>query len=129
MLQNRYSRAQGSVRGSYLIALGVLGAGLVLTALCYVLTFKYQADTRRARFSLYATEVATSLEGRFAQYLGVLDSSAGLFTGAAPVRRADWQGFADTIALDTKYPGISSLQYLTYVPRAALPGFVAATRA
>ena len=129
MLQNRYSRAQGSVRGSYLIALGVLGAGLALTLLSYVFTFKYQADTRRARFNLYATEVAGSLEGRFGQYLGVLDSATGLFAGSAPVRRADWQGFSDAIALDTKYPGISSLQYLTYVPRARLSDFIAATRA
>ncbi len=129
MLQNRYSRAQGSVRGSYLIALGVLGAGLALTVVSYVFTFKYQADTRRARFTLYATEVAASLEARFGQYLGVLDSSAGLFTSSSPVQRADWQRFSDAIALETKYPGISSLQYLTYVPRPALPGFIAATRA
>ena len=129
MLQYRYSRAQGSVRGSYLIALGILGTGLVLTALSYVLTFKYQADSRRTRFNLYATEVASSLEARFNQYLGVLDSSAALFTTSDPVRRADWQSFSDAIALESKYPGISSLQYLSYVPRASLPHFLAATRA
>ena len=129
MPQNRNSRAQGSVRGSYLIALGVLGAGLVLTLVSYVFTFRYQAESRRARFNLYATEVAASLEGRFGQYLGVLDSSAGLFTGTAPVRRADWQAFSEAISLGQKYPGISSLQYLTYVTRASLPAFVAATRA
>jgi diguanylate cyclase (GGDEF)-like protein/PAS domain S-box-containing protein len=125
----RASRSLGSVRGSYLIALAVLAAGLVLTAAAYVVTFKYQSDSRHARFNLYATQVAITLEARFDQYVAVLDSSAGLFAGSATVHRADWQSFADAIELQTKYPGISSLQYLNYVRKPDLARFLVATRA
>ncbi len=124
----RASRSLGSVRGSYLIALAVLAAGLALTAIAYVVTFKYQSDSRHARFKLYATQVSITLEARFDQYVAVLDSSAGLFTRSAAVQRADWENFADAIALEAKYPGISSLQYLSYVKRKDLQSFVAATR-
>ena len=125
----RAARSLGSVRGSYLVALAVLAIGVAFTAIGYVITFKYQSDSRHTRFSLYATQVANNLESRFQQYLAVLDSSAGLFTSAAGVRRADWLAFADTIDLQSKYPGIYSLQYLSYVPREELTRFIAANRA
>ena len=124
----RAARSLGSVRGSYLVALAVLAIGVAFTAIAYTITFKYQSDSRHARFSLYATQVANNLEARFDQYLAVLDSSAGLFTSAAGVRRSDWLGFADAIGLQAKYPAISSLQYLSYVPRDELARFTAATR-
>ncbi|HEX7965886.1 MAG TPA: EAL domain-containing protein [Gammaproteobacteria bacterium] len=122
-------RSLGSVRGSYLVALAVLATGFALTAIAYVITFKYQSESRHARFSLYATQVAITLEARFDQYVAVLDSSAGLFAGSTRVGRADWEGFAETVALQAKYPGISSLQYLSYVTRQDAARFVAATRA
>ncbi|HSN18487.1 MAG TPA: EAL domain-containing protein [Gammaproteobacteria bacterium] len=123
------ARSLGSVRGSYLVALAVLAVGVALTVIAYTATFQYQSDTRHTRFSLYATQVANNLEGRFEQYLAVLDASAGLFTSAAGVHRSDWLGFADTIGLQAKYPGIYSLQYLDYVPGEQLARFLAATRA
>jgi len=125
----RAARSLCSVRGSYLVALAVLAVGVVLTAIVYVITFKYQSESRHARFSLYATQVANNLEARFDQYVAVLDSSAGLFTSSSGVHRADWEGFADAIGLKAKYPGISSLQYLSFVPREELNRFVDATRA
>ena len=125
----RAARSLGSVRGSYLVALAVLAIGMAFTAIAYTITFKYQSDSRHARFSLYATQVANNLEARIQQYLAVLDSSAGLFSGSAGVRRTDWLGFAVTIGLQPKYPAISSLQYLSYVPRGELSRFTAASRA
>src|SRR5215469_6919026 len=102
----RPGKALGSVRGSYLVALGVLAAGLTLTALTYRITRGNEAAARQARFTQYATQVANTVNARFAQYLSVLDSSAGLFVAAQRVRRADWQKFADTIGLLRQYPGI-----------------------
>src|SRR5579859_4039783 len=125
----RAARSLGSVRGSYLVALAVLAIGVAFTAIAYTITFKYQSDSRHMRFSLYATQVANNLEARVQQYLAVLDSSAGLFTGSAGLRRSDWLGFAEAIGLQPKYPAISSLQYLSYVPRGELSRFTAATRA
>src|SRR5262249_39519653 len=114
------ARSLGSVRGSYLVALAVLAIGRGFTGNRYAVTLKYQSDSRHARFTLYATQVANNLEARFEQYLAVLDSSAGLFTSAAGVHRDDWLGFADAVGLQSKYPAISSLQYLSYVQRDAL---------
>src|SRR5579859_5213201 len=125
----RAARSLGSVRGSYLVALAVLAIGVAFTAIAYTVTFKYQSDSRHMRFSLYATQVANNLDARFEQYLAVLDSSAGLFTSAAGVHRADWVGFADAIGLQSKYPAIYSLQYLSHVPRDGLERFLAVNRA
>ncbi|HEY1991424.1 MAG TPA: diguanylate cyclase, partial [Gammaproteobacteria bacterium] len=129
MGQQRAARSLGSVRGSYLVALAVLAIGVAFTAIAYVVTFKYQSDSRHTRFSLYATQVANNLDARFEQYLAVLDSSAGLYTSAAGVHRADWVGFADVIGLQSKYPAIYSLQYLSYVPRDELGRYIVANRA
>ena len=125
----RPGRALGSVRGSYLVALAVLAAGLALTALSYRVIRSNEAAARQARFTQYATQAENTLGARFAQYLSVLDSSAGLFAVSGKVKRADWRSFADAISLQGKYPGIASLVYLSYVPGADLEHFLAETRA
>ena len=125
----RAGRALGSVRGSYLVALMVLVAGLSFTAVSYRITRSNEAEARQARFTLYATQVANTVSARIAQYLTVLDSSAGLFVASGKVRRADWRAFSNTLALSSKYPGISNLQFLAYVPNGDLAQFLADTRA
>ena len=125
----RAGKALGSVRGSYLVALAVLAAGLTFTAISYRITRGNEAAARQARFTLYATQVVNTINARFTQYLALLDSSTGLFVVAGDVKRADWRTFSDALSLPSKYPGISSLQYLAYVPNARLQSFLAATRA
>lgn len=125
----RSRRTLGSVRGSYLIALAALAAGLTLTAVSYRITRSNEGAARQARFTQYAAQAASTINARFSQYLSVLDSSAGLFAASAKVRRADWTVFARAVSLEEKYPGISSLQYLSYVPDDELADFLAATRA
>ncbi|HLW73618.1 MAG TPA: CHASE domain-containing protein, partial [Gammaproteobacteria bacterium] len=125
----RPSRSLGSVRGSYLVALLVLLAGLVLTGITYRVTLTNQTAAREARFTQYAGQVTNTIHARFAQYLAVLDASAGLFFASAKVTRAGWQQFADTIDLKSNYPGISTLQYLSFVRQQELAAFLSATRA
>ena len=129
MGRSRPGRALGSVRGSYLIALAVLATGLALTAVSYRIARANEAVARQARFTQYAAQTANTVEARFAQYLSVLDSSAGLFAAERRVSRGDWRAFGEAIALRSNYPGISNLQYLSYVPAADLSRFLAATRA
>ena len=45
------ARSLGSVRGSYLVALVVLVAGLTFTAVTYRITRSTEAAARQARFS------------------------------------------------------------------------------
>ena len=125
----RAGRALGSVRGSYLIALAVLAAGLTFTAVSYRITRGNEAAARQARFTLYATQVANTIDARFAQYLALLDSSAGLFVASRDVGRQEWRAFSDSLSLASKYPGISSLEFLSYVPNERLASFLAAIRA
>ncbi|HET7174868.1 MAG TPA: EAL domain-containing protein [Gammaproteobacteria bacterium] len=125
----RSRRTLGSVRGSYLIALAALAAGLTLTAVTYRITHDNEVAARQARFTLYASQVADTVNARFAQYLSVLDSGAGLFAASGRVHRADWKKFADTIGLQDKYPGISSLEYLAYVRDEDVRRFITETRA
>ena len=125
----RAGRARGSVRGSYLVALAVLAAGLTFTAVTYRITRSNEVAARQARFASYASQVVNTIDARVAQYLALLDSSAGLFVASGNVRRADWKAFSDSLALTSKYPGISSLQFLAYVPKDRMDAFLAATRA
>ena len=125
----RAGKALGSVRGSYLVALAVLAAGLTFTAVSYRITRNNEAAARQARFTLYATQVVNTINARFTQYLALLDSSTGLFAVSGDVKRADWRTFSDALSLTSKYPGISSLQYLAYIPKDRLSAFLAATRA
>jgi len=125
----RSSRSLGSVRGSYLVALGVLVAGLVLAYVTYRVTLVNEGAAHEARFVRYAGQATNTLQARFNQYLAVLDASAGLFSSGGKVTRAGWQAFADTLALKSNYPGVSTLQFISYVRREDLEAFLAATRA
>ena len=130
MVIRRAGRSLGSVRGSYLVALVVLVIAVSITAAVYRFTLNIEATAHQARFTLYAEEVANTINARFARYEAVLDAGAGLFASSdGKVTRRGWQQFNDAIAIDSKYPGISSFQYLSYVPKAELPVFLAATRA
>ena len=60
----RPGRALGSVRGSYLVALAVLAAGLALTALSYRVIRSNEAAARQARFTQYATQAENTLGDR-----------------------------------------------------------------
>ena len=129
MVNPRPGRLLGSMRGSYLVALLVLVAGLVLTYVTYRVTLANETAAREARFTQYAGQVANTIHARFAQYQSVLDASAGLFVSSPKVTRAGWQHFADTIDLKANYPGISTLQYISYVKQQDLAAFLAETRA
>jgi diguanylate cyclase (GGDEF)-like protein/PAS domain S-box-containing protein len=124
----RSRRSLGSVRGSYSVALAVLAAGLVMTYVTYRVTLANEAAAREARFVSYSQQVTNTLHARFAQYQAVLDASAGLFQASDHVTRADWQAFADSLNLAANYPGVSTLQYVSYVRQPDLAGFLAATR-
>ena len=126
----RAGRSLGSVRGSYLVALAVLASTLLLTFIIYRVTLNNEAAAHQARFVSYAEEVANTISARFARYEAVLDAGAGLFVSdSGRISRDSWQQFNDAIDLEAKYPGIYSFQYLSYVPRAALPRFLGQTRA
>ncbi|MFI4968375.1 MAG: EAL domain-containing protein [Gammaproteobacteria bacterium] len=126
----RAGRTLGSVRGSYLVALAVLASALLLTAVLYRVTLNSEAGAHQARFTLYAEEVANTLNARFSRYQAILDASAGLYvSNDGHVSRAHWLSYADTIALKQQYPGIESLDYLSYVRAAEVKPFLAAVRA
>jgi diguanylate cyclase (GGDEF)-like protein/PAS domain S-box-containing protein len=126
----RAGRTLGSVRGSYLVALAVLASALLLTFVTYRVTLNNEAAAHQARFTSYAEEVANTINARFARYEAVLDAGAGLFVSEdGRITRQSWQEFNDTIDIDSKYPGITSFQYLSYVPASQVPRFLAQTRA
>ena len=129
MAIHRTQRSFGSVRGSYLVALLVLAAGLVFTYLTYRFTLLNEGAASEARFAQASEQLASTLAARFSQYQTVLDASAGLFYTGGEVTRRGWQAFADTLQLKDDYPGISTLQFLSYVEAANLSKFLAATRA
>jgi diguanylate cyclase (GGDEF)-like protein/PAS domain S-box-containing protein len=126
----RAGRSLGSVRGSYLVALAVLASTLLLTFVIYRVTLDNEAVAHQARFTSYAEEVANTINARFARYEAVLDAGAGLFvSNDGRISRKAWEQFNDAIQVESKYPGISSFQYLAYVPGSQLGRFLTTTRA
>src|SRR6185437_15410459 len=105
-------------------------SALLLTFVIYRVTLNNEAAAQQARFTVYAEEVANTLNARFSRYQAILDASAGLFVSSdGKVDRARWLSFADTIQLKDQYPGIESLDYLAYVSTPQLGAFTAAVRA
>lgn len=129
MVLHRTQRSLGSVRGSYLVALLVLAAGLMFTYATYRFTLLNQSAAHEARFAQSSEQMASNLQARFSQYQAVLDASAGLFSTGERVTRRAWQSFTDALDLRANYPGVSTLQFITYVKRQDLARFLAATRA
>jgi len=106
------------------ILVGLAGMlALALTLAAWQAVRQQEADDARVRFELRVEEMVDALRGRMLDYEQVLRGVAGLFV----VRRVDaatWRTYADTLQLQTSYPGMQALGFAQRRDKSAVVRFV-----
>ncbi len=107
----------------------VLACGLAFAAGSTYFFHAQVLEETRARFAIHAIGVSRDLESRFRAYEDVLYALRGLFDAAEQVRREDFHEFAEALALQKRYPGLTNIHFALRVSSGQKQGFERATRA
>ena len=101
-------------------ALGILLAGLALTALT-ARQEKLGADEHvRQAFGYICSEVELRVVGRLREHMQILRSGAAFFADDNEVAREEWHEYAERQKLDQNLPGIQGIGFAQLVPREQL---------
>lgn len=122
----RLSRAR---LGAYAMSVTVLLLGFAASYGAWRFTAHQALQRREAAFRHYVEQAQATVTARFAAYSTVVRAARGLFASAPKVNREAWRAFSRTLELPNRYPGISGLYYIAYVPEAARASFLSVTRA
>ncbi len=108
---------------------GVLAVSLLVTL---VVCFYIATTTRQAQqeqFENLVMQSRSAIDARLQTYIATLRAGAALFTASDHVTRAEFQRFADSLDLQTLYPGIQGIGYTVRVPAGEVEQFTATVRA
>ncbi|MEI8241931.1 MAG: CHASE domain-containing protein [bacterium] len=123
-VSTRRRQAVRSRRG----ALGLLIAGLVITALAsFHSKAQVEADVQR-EFDFICNEIRINIESRLLACAEILHSGAAVFDAAKTVDREVWRDFAQSLHLERRLPGIQGLGFAQLIPRAQLAAHVQTIR-
>ncbi|MGZ8321056.1 MAG: CHASE domain-containing protein, partial [Telluria sp.] len=112
----------------------LLGAGLTLSVIVGILLYlgarKTVDDAARQRFESVAYSAQYSVAARIAAYTEVVHAMVALFsTHEAPLTRAQFRRYVETLDIPRHFPAIEGVNYAVHVPHARRDAFIAAVRA
>jgi len=80
-------------------------------------------------FNEEVERIRGALSERMQIYEDVLHGAAGLFAASSSVERGEWRAYLQSVSVEERFPGIDSVGFLDFVPRAELPAFLRTARA
>ena len=102
-------------RSRFALPLLVFLAGTVLSAVLAVAAHREIMRAAQERFEATATELARKVEGRFDDYVAILEGIRARFS-APGLTRAEFRDYVAGLNLANKYPGYQVVNYAPYVP-------------
>jgi signal transduction histidine kinase/integral membrane sensor domain MASE1 len=114
--------------GSLLLPGTVLVAGWVLSGWLYASLDRDRVDYDEARFDKMVNSVESRMHSRLANYEDVLRGGAGFIAASDHLDPQSWHSYVDRLGLLTRYPGITAVEFIRWVPDAQLENFVAERR-
>jgi signal transduction histidine kinase len=100
------------------MAFGVLVLGLISTGFAWHHTSQYVEREAQLKFDYQAEDAKNSLNNRLQIYIDTLQATKGLFAASGNVNRTEWKAFVESLNLQKRYPGITALGFIRYVPQA-----------
>ncbi|MFM2120495.1 MAG: hypothetical protein RL722_1963 [Pseudomonadota bacterium] len=113
----------------WLVALLVLGLGMLLTWSQAWQTETREAGRQRAELERTAAEVASGLQRRLDANAEILRGVAGLFAASDDVSRSEFRDYLAGLGLDREHPGIQGVGFAQVVPAGELRRHESALRA
>jgi diguanylate cyclase (GGDEF)-like protein/PAS domain S-box-containing protein len=105
----------------------VFAAGTALSILLGVTAHSEIMRAAQQRFDAGAAELARKVEGRFDDYVAILEGIRARFNGPRVTRR-DFQNYVSGLNLARKYPGFQAVNYAPYVSAPDKSAFEEAVR-
>jgi len=100
----------------------VLGMALTLAISRYV--SNQEVVNQEKDFSRINWEIVEAIRKRVQIYIEALHAGKALFDSSESVSRYDWNKFYNSLAVDLRYPGIQSYQFVRYVPHSQKAHFI-----
>jgi signal transduction histidine kinase/integral membrane sensor domain MASE1 len=114
--------------GSLLLPGSVLVAGWVLSGWLYASLDRDRVNYDEARFDKLVNSVESRMHSRLANYEDVLRGAAGFIAASDHLDPQNWHSYVDRLGLLDRYPGITAVEFIRWVPGAQLENFVAERR-
>ncbi|PND39909.1 hypothetical protein C1O66_00390 [Paucibacter aquatile] len=118
----------GGPRAS-LAALGLLLAGLALTAVLSMGSAEQAERDALAQFDRLAGRIEREIERRLLQPIYGLKGARGVYAASDEVSRIDFRNYVDSRQLAQEFPGIRGFGFIERVPRPHLDRFLVQARA
>lgn len=116
------------LRNSWLAWL-LLVVAIALTVVSWQFSIRLVDDRTEARFRTQSLQLKTAIEERLLNYEQVLAGSAGLFSVAGEVSRAQWQEYIHKVDINRYYPGIQAIGYVERIEVRDMADHIASVRA
>jgi diguanylate cyclase (GGDEF)-like protein/PAS domain S-box-containing protein len=114
-------------RSRYALPLLVFVAGTALSAVLGMTAHREIMRAAQERFDASAIELARKVEGRFDDYVAILEGIRARFNGP-PVTRREFHDYVSGLDLVRKYPGFQVMNYVPHVPGQSRIAFEEAVR-
>jgi CHASE1-domain containing sensor protein len=103
----------------------VISLSLVITVAAWQLVERRAAD----RFARYTSQVIELVTERMGKYEDALWGGVSvIYAKGGDIDHPDWKIYADSLRIDSKYPGINGIGVIHYVAPGALDGYLRAQR-
>lgn len=110
------------------LSLGVLLAGIAITAAVYLISVDLIQREARLRFSADTADIQQKIGTRVRLYSDVLVTMQALFSASDDISRTEFRDFVNGLNLPDRYPGFQTLNYAAYVRDEDVAEFIALQR-
>ncbi|MDP3454034.1 CHASE domain-containing protein [Methyloversatilis sp.] len=125
-----FSSPASGLRSSTLTVLLLTGiTGATLSWMAWQTLHTQEQAQAQTRFDRSAAEAERALTEAMADYEQLLWAGAALFSASSDVTREDWRAFADSVQLDTRFPGLKGFGFAQMLTPAERVAHEAALRA
>lgn len=111
------------------IAIAVMLLPLILTAIATETAYIKVSQDQEYHFNELARNLQDSIAKRLNTYEELLRGGLGLFNASESVTREQWSYYVKSVNIETRYPGIFGLGFITYVTNHDKEQFLLKTRA
>jgi len=100
--------------------LGLLSAGLIVTALAFRYTRTKEKDIERREFDFTCNEIRLNIVARLAANAQLLHAGAALFDASQQVDRDEWRAFTHSLRPEQQLPGTQGIGFALQIPHEQL---------
>lgn len=114
--------------GAVGLSIGMLLAGLGITAVVYLISVDLIQREAHLRFSAETADIQQKISTRVRLYSDVLVTMQALFSASDDISRTEFRDFVNGLNLPDRYPGFQTLNYAAYIPDEDAAEFIAGQR-